>query len=174
MIIKYREFTPRIVENVFIAPNAVVIGNCTLAENASVWFGSTLRADSDAITIGRNSNIQENCVLHVDEGEPLIMGDNVTVGHGAILHGCTIGENCLIGIGATVLGRAVIGNNVIIGAGALVPPGKVIPDNSLVMGIPMAIVRKLTEDDLKSITESVEHYIALSAEYAEALKDCRI
>ncbi|MDL2306853.1 gamma carbonic anhydrase family protein [Desulfovibrio sp. OttesenSCG-928-C06] len=169
MIITYKNFTPQISSSTFVAPNTIIIGNCTFAENTSVWFGTTIRADCDAIKIGRNSNIQENCVLHVDDGEPIIMGENVTVGHGAILHGCTIGNNSLIGIGATVLGRAVIGNNVIIGAGALVPPGKVIPDNSLVMGIPSTIVRKLSEEDLKIVTASAEHYVEKSAEYARIL-----
>jgi carbonic anhydrase/acetyltransferase-like protein (isoleucine patch superfamily) len=127
----------------WIAPDANVIGNITLMSGASVWFGATLRGDNEMITIGKGSNVQENTVMHTDMGCPLTIGENCTIGHKAMLHGCTIGDNSLIGMGATVLNNAVIGKNCLIGAGALVTEGKVIPDNSMVLGSPGKVVREL-------------------------------
>src|SRR5271154_5599091 len=115
----------------WIAPNAMVIGNVTLKKNASIWFGAVLRGDNDPIVVGENSNVQDGSVLHTDLGSPLIIGDNVTIGHMVMLHGCTIGDNSLIGIGAVVLNGATIGRNCLIGARALITEGKAIPDNSL-------------------------------------------
>ncbi|MEP5374260.1 MAG: gamma carbonic anhydrase family protein, partial [Hyphomicrobiales bacterium] len=126
----------------WIAPDANVIGKVDVKTAVSIWFGSTLRGDNEWITLGVGSNVQENCVLHTDMGFPLTIGENCTIGHKAILHGCTIGNNSLVGMGATILNGAKIGSNCLIGAGSLIPEGKVIPDNSLVVGIPGKIIRE--------------------------------
>ncbi|MDJ0920941.1 MAG: gamma carbonic anhydrase family protein [Henriciella sp.] len=145
--------------NYWIADSATVLGNVILEENASVWFGAVLRGDNDPITIGENSNIQDGSVLHTDLGAPLSIGKDVTVGHMVMLHGCTIGDESLIGIGATVLNRAVIGKNCIIGAHSLIPEGKVIPDNSLVMGAPGKVVRELSPEQVMLIKGSAQVYV---------------
>ena len=145
--------------NYWVAENASVMGNITLEENASVWFGATLRGDNDPIIIGENSNIQDGSVLHTDVGSPLTIGRDVTIGHMVMLHGCTIGDESLIGIGATVLNRAVIGKNCIIGAHALIPEGKVIPDGSLVMGAPGKVVKELSEQHIAMIKMSAQVYV---------------
>ncbi|MEO0551306.1 MAG: gamma carbonic anhydrase family protein [Pseudomonadota bacterium] len=145
--------------NYWVAESAAVLGNVILHENASVWFGATLRGDNDPITIGKNSNIQDGSVLHTDLGAPLTIGDDVTVGHMVMLHGCTVGDESLIGIGATVLNRAVIGKNCIIGAHSLIPEGKVIPDNSLVMGAPGKVVRELSPEQTMLIKGSAQVYV---------------
>ncbi|WP_137388933.1 gamma carbonic anhydrase family protein [Rhodoligotrophos defluvii] len=155
----------------WVAPSAAVIGNILLDRNVSVWFGAVLRGDNDPIHIGENSNIQDNAVLHSDEGCPLTVGRNVTVGHKAILHGCIIGDNSLIGMNATVLNRAQIGRNCLIGAGALIPEGKIIPDNSLVMGMPGKVVRELTEEEQQGLIESAEHYVANWKRFAKGLAE---
>ena len=143
----------------WIAPNAVVIGQVVLKKNASLWWGVTVRADNDRITIGENSNVQDGSVLHADFGSPLTIGADVTVGHMAMLHGCDIGDNSLIGIGAVVLNGAKIGRNCLIGAKALIPEGKEIPDNSLVMGAPGKVVRELTPDRIEGLTLSARGYV---------------
>lgn len=143
----------------WIAPNAVVVGDVILKPGASVWFGAVLRGDNDPITVGENSNIQDGSMLHTDVGEPVTIGRGVTVGHMAMLHGCEIGDNTLIGIGAVVLGRAKIGRNCLIGAGTLITEGKVIPDGSLVMGRPGRIVRELDLAQIAALTASAEHYV---------------
>jgi len=145
--------------NYWVAENATVLGNVILEENASVWFNAVLRGDNDPITIGENSNVQDGSVLHTDIGCPLVIGKDVTIGHMVMLHGCTIGDESLIGIGATVLNRAVIGKNCIIGAHALIPEGKVIPDNSLVMGAPGKIVKQLSEPQVMMIKGSAQVYV---------------
>lgn len=127
----------------WIAPDANVIGHVILESGSSVWFGSTLRGDNEVIHIGAGSNVQENTVMHTDMGCPLTIGQNCTIGHKAMLHGCTIGDNTLIGMGATILNNAVIGKNCLIGAGALVTEGKIIPDNSMVLGSPGKVVKEL-------------------------------
>lgn len=142
----------------WVAPDANVIGNVHLASGASVWFGSTLRGDNEAITVGQGSNIQENCVLHTDPGCPLSIGAGCTIGHKAMLHGCTISDNTLIGMGATVLNKAVIGENCLIGAGALITEGKVIPPGSLVMGAPGKVVRELDGAAIDGLRRSALHY----------------
>jgi carbonic anhydrase/acetyltransferase-like protein (isoleucine patch superfamily) len=154
----------------WIAPNATVLGDVILKRDASVWFGVVIRGDNDPITIGERSNIQDNSVLHTDEGVPLTIGADVTVGHQAMLHGCTVGDNSLIGIGATVLNRAVIGKNCIIGAHALIPEGKVIPDNSLVVGAPGRVIRELGEAEAGFLKASAEHYVRNWKRYAAGLK----
>lgn len=143
----------------WIAPDAVAIGDLVMKSGASLWFGVVARADNDTITIGENSNVQERCVLHVDPGEPLTIGRNVTIGHMAMLHGCTIGDNSLIGIGAIVMGRAIIGKNCLIGAGALITEGKVIPDNSVVMGAPGKVVNEVGDGQAAALTMSAESYV---------------
>lgn len=155
----------------WIAPSAIVIGNIILAEDASIWFGAVLRGDNEPIFVGTGSNIQENSVLHTDIGYPLTIGTGCTIGHQAMLHGCTIGDNSLIGMSATVLNGAVIGKNCLIGAGALVTEGKVIPDNSLVMGTPGKVVRTLNEAQIEGLRESAAHYVANARQFAAELKE---
>ena len=155
----------------WIAPTAVLIGKIILRKNANIWFGAVLRGDNEAIIIGENSNIQENCVLHTDMGFPLNVGAGCTVGHKAMLHGCTIGENTLIGMGATVLNGAKIGNNCIIGAGALIAEGKVIPDDSLVVGMPGKVVRQLDDAAVSMLKASSAHYVQNSKRFANGLKE---
>jgi carbonic anhydrase/acetyltransferase-like protein (isoleucine patch superfamily) len=149
---------PEIGEDCWIAPDANVIGRVVLEEGASVWFGCTIRGDNEEIRIGAGSNVQENCVFHTDPGCPLTIGANCTIGHKAMLHGCTIGEGSLIGMGATVLNGAKIGRGCLIGAGALVTENKVISDFSLVMGAPGKVVRELDEAARAGLLASAEHY----------------
>ena len=144
----------------FIAPNACVIGDVVMKPLSSIWFGAVVRGDNEAITIGERSNIQDNCVLHTDPGFPLEIGKSVTVGHLATLHGCTIGDGTLVGMGATVLNGAKIGRNSVIGAHALVPEGKEIPDNSLVVGIPGKVVRTMDEKHACELSKLADHYVA--------------
>ena len=142
----------------WVASNATIIGDVTLEKNTSIWFNATLRGDIENIHIGEGSNIQDGSVLHTDPGYPLKVGKNVTVGHLVMLHGCTIGDNSLIGIGAVILNNAKIGKNCIIGAKALITENKEIPDNSLVVGAPGKIIRKVTDDEIKQLTENAKHY----------------
>ena len=155
------ERQPTLPENgaYWVAPDAQVMGDVRLEEDASVWFGAVLRGDNDPIIIGERSNIQDASVLHTDIGCPLTIGKGVTVGHRVMLHGCTIGDNALIGIGATVLNNARIGNNCLIGAHALITEGKEIPDNSMVLGAPGKVVRTLTEEEVKGLALSAEVYV---------------
>jgi carbonic anhydrase/acetyltransferase-like protein (isoleucine patch superfamily) len=151
--------TPKIHETAFIAPGAVVCGDVEVHENASVWYGCVLRGDNDPITIGENTNIQDNCVLHTDVGKPLTIGRDVTVGHMVMLHGCEIGDETLIGIGSIILNGAKIGRNCIIGANSLIPEGKEIPDNSLVMGAPGKVVKPVSDHQIQVIKMSAFHYV---------------
>ena len=150
--------TPEIDATAWVAPGAHVIGKVTLAPGSSVWFGTTIRGDNERISLGENTNVQENCVLHTDMGFPLDIGAGVTVGHKAMLHGCTIGENSLIGMGATVLNGARIGRDCLIGAGALITEGKEIPDGSLVMGVPGKGIRQLDEAAIAKLRQSALNY----------------
>ncbi|MCF3594263.1 gamma carbonic anhydrase family protein [Rhodobacteraceae bacterium LMO-12] len=149
---------PRCHQDTWVAPDASVIGKVVLEEGASVWFGARARGDTETITIGAGSNVQENCVLHADPGYPLTIGANCTIGHKVMLHGCTIGDGTLIGMGATILNGAKIGKGCLIGAGALITEGKEIPDGSLVMGAPGKVVRQLDEPALASLLASARHY----------------
>ena len=142
----------------WVAPNATIIGDVTLEKNSSIWFNAVLRGDIENIFIGEGSNIQDGSILHTDPGYPLRVGKDVTVGHLVMLHGCTIGDNSLIGIGAIILNNAKIGKNCIIGANALITENKEIPDNSLVIGSPGKIVRKVTDEEKKSVLENTIHY----------------
>ncbi|WP_298323951.1 gamma carbonic anhydrase family protein [Asticcacaulis sp.] len=160
---------PTLGEGVWIAPSAQVIGDVRLGGSASVWFNAVLRADNEPMTIGVRSNIQDGSVLHSDPGSPLTIGDGVTVGHKAMLHGCTVGDHSLIGINAVVLNRAVIGKNSIVGAGALVPEGKVFPDGVLLIGAPARVARELTEDQIARLTLSADHYVWNAQRFAKGL-----
>ena len=143
----------------WIAPTAAVIGNVILQKNASVWWGAVLRGDNEPITIGENSNVQDNSVLHTDMGSPLIIGANVTVGHLVMLHGCTVGDGALIGIGAVVLNGAKIGKNCLVGAGALVTEGKEFPDGSMILGSPAKVVRELAPEQAARMGMGALHYV---------------
>lgn len=153
----------------WVAPGAHVIGNVRLGVDSSVWFGATLRGDMDYIALGRGSNVQENAVLHTDEGFPLIIGEDCTIGHGAIVHGCTIGRRSLIGMGATVLNGARVGDNCLIGANALVTEGKVIPDGSLVVGAPAKVIRALTDAEIQKLEASAVSYQARMRQFKSGL-----
>jgi carbonic anhydrase/acetyltransferase-like protein (isoleucine patch superfamily) len=150
---------PRIADSAWVADSAQVLGNVELAEDASVWFGAVLRGDSELIRIGRGSNIQDLSVLHTDVGVPLTIGDNVTVGHQVTLHGCTIGDETLIGIGAVVLNKARIGKNCLVGAGALVTEGKEFPDGSMIIGSPAKAVKQLSPEQIEGLRQSARHYV---------------
>ncbi|MDP5360476.1 MAG: gamma carbonic anhydrase family protein [Paracoccaceae bacterium] len=161
---------PFVAADAWVAPGCYVIGTVVLEARTSIWFGSTLRGDNECITIGAGSNVQENSVLHTDIGFPLTIGAGCTIGHKAMLHGCTIGENSLIGMGATVLNGAVIGKNCLIGAGALITEGKTIPDGSLVMGAPGKVVRMLDEAAIEGLKNSARHYQDNAARFVRDLK----
>jgi len=147
-------------DSVWIAPDATVLGNVRLGSDVGIWFGAVLRGDNETISIGARSNLQEHCVLHTDPGFPLTVGEGCTVGHRAVLHGCTIGDNSLVGMGAIVLNGAVIGRDCIVGAGALVTEGKTFPDRSLIVGSPARAVRELDEAAAARLRLSAEHYVA--------------
>ncbi|OWU83604.1 anhydrase [Oceanicola sp. 22II-s10i] len=159
-IYAFEEWVPETPEDgdFWVAPDANVIGRVVLRSGASVWFGATLRGDNEVIEIGTGSNVQENTVMHTDPGCPLVVGANCTIGHKAMLHGCTIGDGTLIGMGATVLNRAVIGKNCLIGAGALITEDKVIPDNSMVLGSPGKVVKELGPEWAARLAKSAESY----------------
>ena len=159
MIYALGDITPELKGDCWVAENATVIGSVILENESSVWFNAVLRGDCDFITIGERSNVQDGAVLHCDPGMPLTLGKGVTVGHKVMLHGCTIGDNSLIGINAVVLDGAVIGKNCLIGANSLVPPGKVIPDGSLVMGSPGKVVRELDDDAIAGLKVSAKNYV---------------
>ncbi len=155
----------------WIAPSADVIGNVIFGVDVGIWFGVVIRADNEPVRIGNGTNIQDNCVIHSDPGSPVIIGEGCTIGHKAMIHGCKIGNNSLIGMGATLLNGAVIGDNCLIGAGALIPEGKVIPDNSLVMGMPGKVIRQLDETAIAGLRASAEHYIANAKRFAKGLRE---
>ena len=158
MFYDLKDKKPRSSGENWVAPNATIVGNVTLEKNSSIWFNAVLRGDIENIYIGEGSNIQDGSVLHTDPGYPLKVGKNVTVGHLVMLHGCTIGENSLIGIGAVILNNVKIGKNCIIGAKTLIAENKEIPDDSLVVGSPGRIIRKVTEDEKKAVLENTKHY----------------
>ena len=162
--------TPNIHPSAFLAPNATVMGDVTVGAQSSLFFGAVVRSEFVPIVIGRGTNIQDNCVLHADPGLPMTVGEDVTVGHGAILHSCTVGDNSLIGMGAIVLNGAVIGRNCIVAAGALVPQGMVVPDGSLVMGSPAKVRRELTDQEIEANRQSAEGYVREAAAYKALLE----
>jgi len=164
------QVAPRIAESAWVADSAQVMGNVELAEDTSVWFGVVIRGDTETISIGRGSNIQDASVLHADYGKPITVGENVTVGHKVMLHGCTIGDGSLIGIGAVVLNGAKIGKGCIVGAGALVTEGKEFPDGSMIIGSPAKAVRELTPEQQKGLELSALHYIENARRFRNGLK----
>jgi carbonic anhydrase/acetyltransferase-like protein (isoleucine patch superfamily) len=153
----------------YVAPSASVIGSVVLGHNASVWFNCVLRGDNDVITIGDNTNVQDASVLHIDEGVPLTLGANVSIGHKVMLHGCSVGDNSLIGINAVVLNNARIGKNCLVGASSLVTEGKEFPDGTLILGSPARVARSLTESEIKNISRIADHYVQKSLLYRTAL-----
>ncbi|WP_137921758.1 gamma carbonic anhydrase family protein [Hydrogenophaga sp. 2FB] len=162
--------SPRLADSAWVADSAQVMGNVVLGEGSSVWFGAVLRGDNDPITIGRGSNIQDGSVLHADIGFPTTLGDNVTVGHQVMLHGCTIGDESLIGIGATVLNGARIGKNCLVGAGSLVTEGKEFPDGSMILGSPARVVKSLSPEQIEGLRRSARSYIANAERFRKGLK----
>jgi carbonic anhydrase/acetyltransferase-like protein (isoleucine patch superfamily) len=162
--------SPEIAKGVFVADGARVIGRVKLGAHVGVWFGAVLRGDNEWMEIGADTNIQDNATLHSDAGQPLTIGAGCTVGHGAIVHGCTIGDNTLIGMGATVLNGARIGRNSIVGANALVTEGKEFPDNSLIVGSPAKAVRDLDDATVDALKLSAAHYVANAKRFAAGLK----
>lgn len=164
------DLTPSIPTSAWVAENAQVIGNVTLGEDSSIWFAVVVRGDTESITIGRGSNVQDGSVLHADPGMPLVIGDDVTVGHQVMLHGCTIGDNTLIGIQAVVLNGAKIGKNSLVGAGSLVTEGKEFPDGSMIYGSPAKAVRQLSAEQIEGLKKTARHYVDNSARYKARLK----
>lgn len=165
MIHKFNGMTPDIEKANFVAMSADIIGNVTAEENSSIWFNCTIRGDIESIRIGKNSNIQDNTVVHVGYDVGTVIGDNVTVGHSTIIHGCTIGDDCLIGMGAIILNHAVIGKESIVGAGALVTTGKKFPPRSLIVGSPAKRIRSVTDEELEGTRENTKSYVKISREY---------
>ena len=155
----------------FIAPDSAILGDVTLAEGTSVWYGAVIRGDLDHITIGKNSNVQDNAVLHCDIGGCVTLGENVTVGHCALVHGCTVGDGSLIGMHATLLNHCMVGKNCIIGAGALVPEGMVIPDNSVAVGVPARVIKQVSAAQVEANLHNAAHYVEHGKLHAEQMKN---
>lgn len=164
------ELAPTIDSEAYVAPGATVIGNVTLKARASVWPGVVIRGDNEPIVVGESTNVQEGAVLHTDPGCPLTLADKVSIGHQAMLHGCSVGEGSLIGIQAVILNRAVIGKESLVGAGAVVTEGKVFPDRSLILGAPAKVVRTLTDEDVANLYRNAETYAKRQAVYKTDLK----
>lgn len=162
--------TPQVAPGAWIADSAQVMGNVTVGPDASIWFGCVLRGDTESMSIGEGSNIQDLTVMHADRGLPLTVGKHVTVGHKVMLHGCTIGDESLIGIGAVVLNGAKIGKNCLVGAGSLVTEGKEFPDGSMIMGSPARVVRQLTPEQIEGLRSSAKHYVENARKFRATLK----
>jgi len=165
MLHKFNDMKPNIKKANFVATSADIIGDVTAEENSSIWYNCTLRGDIAAIKIGKNSNVQDNSVIHVNHDVGTIIGENVTIGHRVLLHACTVEDGCLIGMGAIILDNSVIGKESIVGAGSLVTMGKKFPPRSLILGSPAKVVRTLTEKEVESIRENVASYVEISKEY---------
>lgn len=165
MIKEFEGNIPRIDESTYISESVDIIGDVTIEENANIWFGTRLRGDMNKIVVGKNTNIQENTVVHVDKNCPCLIGKYVTIGHGAIIHGCEICDNVLVGMGSIILNNAKIGKNTIIGAGSLITQGKVFPEGVLILGNPAKVVRELSEAEIESIKNSANNYVNLSKKY---------
>ena len=170
MLIPFKEKNPTVHDTVFLAPGAYLIGDVQVGKETSIWFNAVLRGDEDAITIGNRCSIQDNSSIHLSEGSPVIVEDEVTVGHNVILHGCTVKKRCIIGMGSTILDGAIIGEECIIGANTLIPSGKVIPPRSLVIGSPGKVVRELTDKDFDLIQLSIDTYVEKSYIYNNIFK----
>jgi carbonic anhydrase/acetyltransferase-like protein (isoleucine patch superfamily) len=164
------DLTPQVANSAWVAPNAQVMGDVVMGEHSSLWYGVVARGDTATITIGANSNVQDGSVLHADSGVPLTIGDGVTVGHQVVLHGCSVGDGSLIGIGAVVLNRARIGRNSLVGAGSLVTEGKEFPDGVMIMGSPAKVVRELTAEQIEGLRKSAAHYVANAERHRHGLK----
>jgi carbonic anhydrase/acetyltransferase-like protein (isoleucine patch superfamily) len=171
LIVTFGGHTPAVDVTAFVAPNATLIGRVTLAANSSVFYGSVLRGDTDSITIGEGSNVQDNVSMHTDSGLQLVVGSGVSIGHGAVVHGCVIEDDCLIGMGATILNRAVIGTGSLVAAGAVVLEDSVIPPGSLVAGVPAKVRRQLTADEREGVKANAEHYLVLARAHRATLTD---
>ncbi|MGL6016701.1 MAG: gamma carbonic anhydrase family protein [Selenomonadaceae bacterium] len=167
VIMPYKSVMPKIDPSVFVAPTATVIGNVTIGEGANIWFNTVLRGDIQSITVGKYTNIQDNSTVHVMGDQPTVIGDYVTIGHNAVIHGNKIGDNCLIGMGAVLLGYCEIGENTIIGAGAVITQHKKIPPNSLVVGSPGRIIRPLLDDEIEALHQSAIRYNLLAQQYMQ-------
>lgn len=165
MLIEYKGKRPRIGKNVFIAPNAVVIGDVVIGDGSSIWYNTVIRGDSDPIRIGRNTNIQDNCTVHIDEGKPAIIGDNVTVGHNAVLHGCTIEDFCLIGMNSTILNGASIRRGSIVASNALVLEGSTVGPFQLVAGVPAVVKKELPETIVDDLKKPADIYVEKGREF---------
>lgn len=170
MILDYKGIKPKIGKNVFIAPTAVVIGKVHIMDNASIWYGTVVRGDRDTITIGKNTNIQDNCTVHTDPGKPVVLGDNVSVGHGVVVHGCTIESSSLIGIKAVVLNGALIKEGSVVGSGAVVREGQVVGPYQLVAGVPAILKKEMDEAIILKNMGTVKTYMKLAAEHMETLR----
>jgi carbonic anhydrase/acetyltransferase-like protein (isoleucine patch superfamily) len=168
MILSFDGHTPAVDATAFVAPTATLIGRVTLAVDSSVFYGSVLRGDTDSISIGAGSNVQDNVSMHTDEGIQLVVGAGVSIGHGAVVHGCVIEDDCLIGMGATILNRAVIGAGSLVAAGAVVLEDTVIPPGSLVAGVPAKVRRELTDEERAGVRHNATHYVELAAKHRDA------
>jgi len=169
MIYSLSDLNPNVAADVYVADNATVVGNVTIAEASSIWFNAVVRGDNDAITIGHHTNVQDASVLHVDPGVPLRLGDHVSIGHMAMLHGCTVDDGALIGIGAVVLNNAHIGADSLVGAKSLVTEGKVIPPRSLVVGSPARVIRELSDEEVAGIRAISQSYARRAIEYRDRM-----
>lgn len=165
MLIPYKDNLPQADDSNFIAETASVIGRVTLGEDANIWFGAVIRGDVEPIAIGARTNVQDNAVVHASSGFKTVIGNDVTIGHNAIVHACTIGDRVLVGMGAIVLDGSIIGEETIIGAGALIPPGKIIPPRSMVMGSPGKVVRTLSDSEVAGLKASAKQYVSYAQEY---------
>ena len=171
MMVSFGGKNPRDHGAAFVAPNATLIGDVVLEPGATVWYGAVLRGDDGTLTIGENSNVQDNAVLHCDKNGGVTLGKNVTVGHSAIVHGCTVGDGTLIGMHATLLNHCTVGKNCIIGAGALVPEGMVIPDGMVAVGVPARVIKPVTEQQIATNLRNAQAYVTPGKAHAEAVKD---
>jgi len=171
MIHSFEGERPDTSQAAFVAWNAEVLGRVTLGAGASVWYGAVLRGDIDAIRVGAGSNVQDGAILHVDEGTPCVLGDHVTIGHGAIVHACTVGDRCLVGMGAIILDRADIGEDSIVGAGALVTQGKAFPPRSMILGSPAKVARPLTDEEVAGLRKHAEAYVELARRTAAGCRE---
>lgn len=161
----FKEYQPKLGDNVFIAPGAFVIGNCDIASNVNIWFNCVVRGDVNKITIGENTNIQDLSMLHVTEEDDLWIGKNVTIGHSVILHSCRIEEGCLIGMGSKILDGAVIGKNSLVAAGSVVPPYKTFPAGSFIMGMPAKVIRPLSDEEIDKYSNHYKSYVGYKDEF---------
>lgn len=170
-LLPYKDKFPQVPDSAFVAPGAYLVGAVTLGENASVWYNAVLRGDTEPVSIGSSTNVQDGCVLHADPGYPAVIGDDCVIGHRAVVHGCEVGNGCLVGMGATILNGAKIGEGSIVGAGALVPEGKEFPPRSLIIGAPARRAKEVTEEQIKEIARGAETYVERAIAHRKSLED---